>query len=140
MYALLLVTTMALVPHTPLVADRADVVEVNHYYDERGSAVFDQLIFWDWWDSESDYRVFAWRLLKSAAQEPLRDWQRGGYTVRWLDGNVLREVRSGSIRETWTQFDPEVQDRDILPPHRRRGLSGEYRYKIKVRVTTDSLP
>ena len=38
-----------------------DLIEVNHFYDENGKRVFDQLIFWDWKPAEAAHRVRAWR-------------------------------------------------------------------------------
>ena len=69
--------------------------------------------------------VFAWRLCKSPAQIPVRDWSRSGYSATWLDGERFRQVRALSFRETWTQYDPEVEDRLFVPPDQRRGLTGE---------------
>ena len=101
---------------------QADVVEVNHYFDARGELVFDQIIFWEWWETPGTFHVVAWRFVKHPAHIPLRDWSHGGYVIRFYDGNVLREVRAPVMWETWTQYDPEVRDRRRLPPNRRRGL------------------
>lgn len=45
--------------------------------------------------------------------------QRDGSTlVSWPE----QQARGRRYRETWTQWDPEMLDRDRLPPERRRGL------------------
>jgi hypothetical protein len=31
-------------------------------------------------------------------------------------------VRAASFRETWTQYDPELIERDYLPKEKRRGF------------------
>jgi hypothetical protein len=116
---------LGLVPTTPVVDDTADVIEVNRYFDQDGNQVFVQLIFWDWLNDEGAYRVFAWRMVKSAEQLPVHDWLRGGFATHFLDQGVLRGVRATSARDTWTQYDPELLDRQFLPPHRRRGLAGD---------------
>ncbi|WP_246120000.1 hypothetical protein [Blastopirellula retiformator] len=103
--------------------DRVDLVEINHYYDAQGRLVFDQVIFYEWSSKNARFDVVAWRLLKTPAQVPTRDWKRGGYVTSWRDGEVLREVRSIQRRETWTQHDPELIERDYLPRELRRGLS-----------------
>jgi hypothetical protein len=112
--------------------DAADAIELNHFSDGDGRPVFDQVIFWQWHAEESAYRVRAWRLWKSPAQTPWRDWHNsmgglrsGGYVTAWFDGDRLRVIRATSFRETWTQHDPELDDRQFLPAHERRGLTGE---------------
>ena len=124
-YSLLLTATMAVLPRAPLMVDQTDLIEINHYYDKRGKLVFDQVIFWNWSHDAAAFRVVAWRFIKKPSQMARRDWRRGGFVSLWHDGHVLREVRSDFVRETWTQFDPEVRDRDQLPQHLRRGLFGE---------------
>lgn len=103
--------------------DTVDLVEVNHFYDEQGKLVFDQVIFYDWSEAHGRYNVRAWRLLKSNAQVPYRNWRRGDFVAVWHDGDILREVRATSFRESWTQYDPELVEREFLPKDRRRELS-----------------
>jgi hypothetical protein len=122
MYAHIFLTVCAFIPHLPVAADEVDLVEVNHFYNAEGSHVFDQVIFWQWFDDVSEFRVIAWRFHKSPHQTPYRDWRRGGYESVWHDGHVLRQVRAAFLRETWTQYDPEVHDRQFLPQEQRRGL------------------
>jgi hypothetical protein len=61
-------------------------------------------------------------MVKNPAQLPQRDWREGGYQSVWQDGEVLRRVRAESMRETWTQYDPELIEREYLPRERRREL------------------
>lgn len=102
--------------------ESVDLLEINHFYDERGRLVFDQSIFYDWTADKGHYRVLAWRLVKHPAQIPQRDWSGGGWLSVWQDGEVLRHVRAQSVRETWTQFDPELVEREYLPKENRREL------------------
>lgn len=113
---------LGIIPRDPVVVDRCDVVELNHFYDDNGRLVFDQLIYWDWSDEADRYQVRAWRLLKSDFQRPARDWQRGGFKAVWFDGERLRVVRHLSFCETWTQFDPELIERQMLSTEDRREL------------------
>jgi hypothetical protein len=119
--AIILAATV-LNPPEAVVADHVDVIEINHFYDEHGKLVFDQVLYFDWSPSQSRYNVRAWRLLKSSAQVPQKDWQRGDYVARFYDGDALREIRATSVRETWTQYDPELIEREFLPKERRREL------------------
>jgi len=123
MHALILAMLVGLTPYDQVATDRADIIELNHFFDENGKLVFHQVIFWRWWDEKGEFHVVAWRFVKSPGIEPVRDWPRRGYVSIWIDGNVLRRVRSRSSRETWTQYDPEVHDRQFLSQNRRRGLA-----------------
>ncbi|MBW3596936.1 MAG: hypothetical protein KY475_06630 [Planctomycetes bacterium] len=118
----LCLSAAALTPAEEVAIDQVDLVEVNHFYDEHGRRVFDQVIFYDWSPGAGRYQVRAWRLLKSQSQFPIKNWERGDFTAVWHDGEVLREVRAASFRETWTQYDPELVERDYLPKDRRREL------------------
>jgi len=99
-----------------------DLVEVNHFYDEQGSLVFDQDLFYNWNDIDARYDVLAWRLIKSPNQIPQRDWQNGGYSCFWKDGEQIRHINAKAFKETWTQYDPELLEREILPKERRKEL------------------
>lgn len=52
-----------------VLTDKVDVVEVNHFYDEQGRYVFDQVIYYDWNRYEGRYDVVDWRLIKNAREE-----------------------------------------------------------------------
>ncbi len=113
---------LSLNPSEAVVADRVDVIEINHFYDEHGKLVFDQVLYFEWAPAQSRYNVRAWRLLKSPAQVPQKDWRHGDYVATFYDGDVLRKIRATSVRETWTQYDPELIEREYLPKERRREL------------------
>lgn len=131
---LLLLSLLAIVPYDYLsggtVVERCDLVEVNHLHDGCGQHVFDQVIFWDWSPRECRFTVRAWRMVKKPEQTPTYDWDRSVWSATWTESvaapwtevRMLREVRSDSFRETWTQYDPELVEREILPQERRRGL------------------
>lgn len=108
-------------PEAAVARDRVDLVEVNHFYDDNGRLVFDQVLFYDWCDEAGRFQVRAWRLLKLRSQWPVRD-ARGGYTCTWHDGEKLRHVRAAAFRETWGQHDPELIERAALPREHRREL------------------
>lgn len=122
---LLLTVVISMVPVDSVVRDTVDLIEVNHVYDDRGRLVLQQVIFWDWHADRGRFHVVAWRMLRETGQIPRRDWQQDDYFCLWYDGDVLREVRAPSRSETWTQFDPELDDRQELPRSLRRKLSGE---------------
>lgn len=119
---LLLLSVPATHPVEDVAWDRVDLVEVNHFYDPQGRLVFDQVIFYDWSVSQCRFNVRAWRLLKKPGQVPQRNWKTGMYEAVWHDGGVLRKVQAESFRESWTQRDPELEERAYLPKNQRREL------------------
>ncbi len=120
-----LLLAAALVTSNPVglvVQDHVDLIEVNHYFDEHGRHVFDQTIYYEWCAVLGRYQVRAWRLVKSPSQLPTRDPHTGQYVALWHDGGVLRRVTAWSMRETWTQYDPELVEQEFLPKDQRRDL------------------
>lgn len=102
-------------PEPPVLRETVDQLEVNHFFDEHGKLVFDQYIFREWHYS-GEFRIVDWRLCKSVAQQPL------GNRVLWWDGDKIRDVRAVSVKETWTQYDVELLERERLPKEFRREL------------------
>ena len=113
------------IPHDVVVRDRVDVIELNHFYDDCGRHVFDQVIFWDFNWRLSRMEVRAWRMVKSKHQLPRIDHGREDAFTLWNDGSVPREVRAPILRESWEQCDPELVNREMVPKERRRGLTLE---------------
>lgn len=113
---------LAVIPPELVARESVDLIEVNHFYDEQGRLVFDQVIFYDWSPPHSRYQVIAWRLVKCRSQLPSRDWNGGGHVAIWADGETIRSVRAAGYRETWTQYDPELVERETLPKCQRREL------------------
>jgi hypothetical protein len=106
--------------------ETVDLIEINHLYDEHGHPVFDQVLFYDWSAAHGRYQLRDWRLLKSPNQIPLPSAKDREYVSVWNDfkaGDTVRATKSRIVRETWTQFDPELAERDFLPADQRRKLS-----------------
>ncbi len=121
MIALLLI--FSVVPQSPFVTDHVDLIEVNHLHDANGRRVLDQVIFWQWDFAYSRHQVVAWRIYKAPEQFPKRCWRTDRFVTRWRDQATWREVISDQCYETWTTFDPEVEERSILAIERRRELT-----------------
>jgi hypothetical protein len=116
MLAILLLCTL---PLDLAKCDQADIVEINHHYDYDGRHVFTQSIWWELGD-DSEFVVIDWRMQKLQDLTPIPT--RGGYLQVWEDGERIRVVRSRHYRETWTQYDPELLDRERIPKEQRREL------------------
>jgi hypothetical protein len=106
------------------IADSVDVIEINHYLNAAGETLLDQIIFWDFCPCRARYVVRSWRSLKSPSQIPYRAAEK--FEVCWRDnrdGCVLRKVRANSVRETWTDYDPETANQEVVDRNCRRELS-----------------
>jgi hypothetical protein len=98
---------------------RVDMIELNHFVDEEGREVFQQVIFYDWSKTQHRYHVRAWRLIKSESQLPQRRWNPDHYQCTWHDDGMLRQVWAPLLRETWSQKDPERVNRALHPEDKR---------------------
>lgn len=118
----LALSSFAISPREDVATERVDLIEVNHFYDDQGRLVFDQLLFYDWSHNDGRYQLRAWRMVKNQSQLPQRNWQSDSYSAIWQDGDVLRKITAPATRESWTQYDPELTEREFLPKERRREL------------------
>ncbi len=109
------------------ICETVDLLEVNNFYAEDGRPTFAQVIFYDWTQEDGRYDVLSWRLLRKGEQYPQRDWSSGGWVTIFWDDTKLRKIKANAVRHTWTQYDPELLERDMLPKEMRRGLKGEYK-------------
>jgi hypothetical protein len=116
------------IDHGPL-CEKVDVIEINHFYDENGTHVFNQMIFREWVPKDSRFQIIGWRLMKEDRGGPSKipqvKWNPNGektYVSIWNDGEFLRKIEAQSMTETWTQYDPEVLERNIFPKENRPDL------------------
>ena len=113
-------------PSSHVPEETVDLIEINHFHDDQGLLIFDQILFYDWSESHGRYQVRDWRLLKSPNQIPLPSARDREYVSVWNDfktHDTLRTTKSKTIRETWTQYDPEQTEREFLPESKRRKLN-----------------
>jgi hypothetical protein len=109
--------------NSTIAKQRVDLIELNHFLDDTGRHVFDQLVFYEWNPDRSAYRVIAWRMVKRSGQLPQRTWHPPGYLCIWQDEGVMREIWAPAFRETWTQSDPERENRKTFSENRRPELA-----------------
>jgi hypothetical protein len=64
-------------------------------------------------------------MAKDGALPVERDHVYGGWLLRWNDAGSMREVWARSYDETFTQYDVEVVDRELLPADKRRKMKGK---------------
>ncbi len=120
---------LTVIPYEAAATDHVTAIELNHFYDDNGKHVFDQHIFYDWNPYANRFDVRDWKLIKAPGEAVYFDAPRGEFRTEWHDGLVMRSVRAGTYRETWTQQDPELVERAVLPKERRRELTSARKYK-----------
>jgi hypothetical protein len=86
--------------------DSVDLIELNHFHDKQGRPVYDQVIFWEF-DELKRLKVRAWCM----ADERLPIKSNASYCVEWKESGISRTITSRLFRESWTQTDPERDDK-----------------------------
>ena len=89
-----------------------DLIELNHFYDQQGRLVYDQVIFYERAPETGRFQVRAWCLVEDRDclnRRPIKNQQTDLYQVDWYDTDqrLLRKITSRLYRESWTQIDPE---------------------------------
>ena len=118
MATLVLLLAMATVPYDSgrVRVEQVDLLEKNHFFDDKGRPVFIQWIAYEW--SGERHQVVGWRLDRPEFTFEERR------LVLTCDENGAQQIRALYWRETWSQVDPEIAEREILPTQSRRGLFG----------------
>jgi hypothetical protein len=107
----------------PPLVDVVDRIEINHVLNPAGDVLLDQVIYWDFSPHQSRYVVRARRQLRTPALVPYRSGSL--YRACWRDardGNVTRVVTAREVVETWTDFDPETANQEVVDRNFRREL------------------
>lgn len=135
----LLLLICSLVPYAEdnTLVDNVTTIEVNTFYDEHAKRIFDQIVYWDNMKfSISDYPqiyevygVVAWKLIKGDSfntGEISIKHKNGLYYAEWYTISNYRFVKhiviANQFRRTWTQEDPELVNREVIPKEKRRKL------------------
>ncbi len=95
-----------------------DLIELNHFYDQKGGLVYDQVIFYEMAPETGRFQVRAWCLVEDREclnRRPTKNHQTELYQVDWYDTDqrLLRKITSRLYRESWTQIDPERADKKM---------------------------
>ncbi len=123
----LLIVALGDVGFTDTAHENVDLIELNHFHDDLGRHVYDQVIFYEWSEAQAQYLVRAWCLLEPTeliSRRPTQSHHDDRYHVRWFDPdqNIRRHLSSRLYRETWTQTDPERMNKRILDERNRTAL------------------
>ena len=90
------------------------VMELNHFFNERGEYVFSQIILWNQNPATMRLEVGYWSLIDHQPR-----FENGLHKWTAKDG---RTAHSCIFRESWTQVDPEREDQKRTPRESRIGL------------------
>lgn len=93
-----------------------DVIEVNSFV--RNSSVFEQVIFWKRRPYSNDLRVSQWLY----ADRVRLSRTEAGWQAEYSEGAVSVRVYAPSLKRTTTDYDPEREDREVIPYELRHPL------------------
>ncbi len=105
-------------PIPVIIEEKVDTVEVNHYFDDRGNKVFDQVVYYNWSQEYNRFTACGYRLIKQDTQVPVMATPSIYHSI-WSDGDCLRDLNAAVAVETWSQWDPELAERNYLPKSMR---------------------
>ncbi len=107
-------------------SEYVDCLELNHFYGAKGEHVFDQVIFYAIDPATRKLQVRGWCIVEDRDVLNRRPVKSAGgiYRVDWIETNnrVNRTITSRMYRESWTQIDPERENKTVLPEGLRIGL------------------
>jgi hypothetical protein len=123
----LFLVTMGNFDAASTIDESVDLIELNHFHDEKGLPVYDQIIFYQWSDSQGKFHVRAWCLIEPkevVSRRPILTSHDNRHHVRWFDNDqkIDRHLSSSLYKETWTQTDPERANKKILDERNRVAL------------------
>lgn len=119
------VMLLSILPLGEPLTDHVTEIEINHYHDAAAKHIFTQHLFRQWNPYTSRYEIREWRLTERIVHLP------GSDEVLWMDGGVMRRV-TGRVWESWSQGDPEVNERVDVPTEQRRNLSPDWKQVRRV--------
>jgi hypothetical protein len=103
------VALLASTPHHVQQSIEVDVIELNHVIRHE-STHFVQVIIWQWAHDYRRHDIVDWWMVEDVARYPRRagDWY-------WVEGGGANPVRYRSrvLRVTWTEEDPEWENRKV---------------------------
>lgn len=111
----ILLALLAIGPEPPAVTESVGAIEVNHFYDDNAKHVFSQLIFRDLRNGHLE--IVDWKMIRVHEQLPINR------RCLWMEGNLIRDVRTKVVIESHSQTDPELVERSVFPKEMRRELS-----------------
>lgn len=103
--------------------ESVDLIELNHKHDRTGKHTFSQVIFWERHPGNGKYRVRDWFLVDDRESLSGYPVKRNDRWESWFvkEGKTHR-ITSPIFKESWTMYDPEVEDKRKWPGDARKKL------------------
>ena len=116
---MILLIALLSIPLNLMTHEHVDAIELNHFFDQRGHLVYDQVVFFERTPTTGRFQVRAWCLVddrETMNRRPLQN-ENGLYECFMVDSNerLTRRIVSRVFRESWTQVDPEREDKKRHP-------------------------
>ncbi len=108
---------LALLSEDYKVHDRVDLIEHNTFCDDQGSVVFKQWLFWEY--TKDSKRLVDWRLDKPG-KSVITTYPNPRLMI--MESEAFRTIESIHFKQSITQHDPELVDRESWPKEKRRLL------------------
>lgn len=124
-YLALLTPLLAFISDPPkyVIRDTVDAIEVNQVIDKEGTASFRQFLFYDWDPIHQRLHVRGWRPQHSSILSVALDTRNQQQVLVFYDGAILRVVRTNTLQQSNTPFDPERTEKRIWPAADRIDLT-----------------
>jgi len=136
----LLFCLFSIIPYYSIPEVKCEAIQINHFYDNDGKIVFDQMLYMDKIPYKDGYKDVAigWVLLRNSRfNDPVerKKWEDdvknaglpyvpkyvdnlhiSGNSVLMFDVDKIVRIRFKTIiYESWTQYDPELDSRQFFP-------------------------
>lgn len=132
LYILLLCSSgYSLTGKDSVITETVDAIECNHCYEEDGTLKFNQFIFYEFSHDYGRSHVMSWFMYHNDQHvngviRPVVKYDPNSkeWTVKWRDrdGHITRIVKSKVFTETWTENDPERENKSLMPEKYRIGF------------------
>ena len=125
--------------------ENVDLIELNHFFDQQGRLVYDQVIFYELAPETGRFQVRAWCLVEDREylnRRPVQDQETQLYEVNWFDTDqrLKRKITSRLYRESWTQVDPERSNKKLHDERLRISLIQNPKRLIPLQVQEPDEP
>lgn len=123
-------------PYSSFLEERFDLVETNHFYDDKESIVFVQLVFREYDPDLDRFKIQAWRMMKTHEQIKLNTKQLEEFQkfVNSKDdfGLEIQGIlpRNNSLKPAYNHYTPTKDGDDYI----FHFVDGDYHRKIRTRI------
>lgn len=100
-----------------------DMIELNNKYDDKCIHVYSQIIFWKKNPSNGKYEVMEFIMVEdreSLNRRPIKqNDERYHVYYKNSEQDKIYHIISPIYKESWTQIDPEIENKKLVPERQR---------------------